>query len=160
MAATARIATDWRVVLFWFGSSPIFSPRGFLMGTINWLVFQTWFCFFPNEVFYGLFCIFRFGMLETRPIGVGYCHVGDDWQPTCSIRGHRGGFQRVIGGRRDLLEDTTGLPGCRASAAGWCNLSTQSGGPQSEQCDRPVSAGEKQMAMTMDRTLFIEFHSG
>ena len=66
----------------------------------------------------------------------------------------------MTGDRRVLLEDTAGLPGCRASAAGWRNLSTQSGGPQSEQCDRPVSAGEKQMARTMDRTLFIEFHSG
>ena len=33
----------------------------------------------------------------------------------------------------------------------------QSGGPQSEQCDRPVSAGEKQIVTrTMDRMLFIE----
>ena len=77
-----------------------------------------------------------------------------------SISGYRGSCQRVIGGRRVLLEDTAGLPGCRASAAGWRNLSMQSGEPQSEQCNRPVSAGEKQMARTMDRTLFIEFHSG
>ena len=89
------------------------------------------------------------------------CHAGDDWWPPGPIRGHRGGCQRVMtGGHRVLLEDTRGLPGCRASAAGWRNLSTQSGGPQSEQCDRPVSAGEKQMARTMDRMLFIEFHSG
>ena len=129
------------------------------MGIIDWLVFQTWF-FFPNEVFYGLIFVYRFGILETRSIGGGYCHIGDDWRPPGSIRGHRGGCQQVIGVRRVLLEDTAGLPGCRASAAGWCNLSTQSRGPQSEQCDRPVSAGEKQMARTMDRTLFIEFHSG
>ena len=158
MAVTARSTKDWHMVLFWFGSSPTFSPRGFLMGTIDWLVFQPW--FFRNEVFYGLFFVYRFGMLETRSIGEGYCHAGDDWRPPGSIRGHRGGCQRVIGGRRVLLEDTRGLPGCRASAAGWRNLSTQSGGPQSEQCDRPVSAGEKQMARTKDRTLFIEFHSG
>ena len=70
-----------------------------------------------------------------------------------------GGCQWVMtGGRRVPLEDTAGLPGCRASAACWRNLSTQSGGSQSEQCNRPVSAGEKQMARTMDRTLFIEFH--
>ena len=63
------------------------------------------------------------------------CHAGDDWWPPGSIRGHRGGCQRVIGGHWVSLEDTAGLPGCRASAAGWRNLSTQSGGPQSEQCD-------------------------
>ena len=89
-----------------------------------------------------------------------WCHAGDDWRPPGSNRGHRVGCQWVIGGRPVLFEDTMGLPGCRASAAGWRNLSMQSGGPQSEQCDRPVSAGEKQMARTMDRTLFIEFHSG
>ena len=43
------------------------------------------------------------------------------------------------------------------SAASWHNFSTLAGGPQSEQCDQSVSAGEKQIVTrTMDRTLFIE----
>ena len=159
MAVTARSAIGWRVVLFWFGSSPTFSRRGFLMGTIELACFSD--LAFPNDVFYVLFFVDRFGMLETRSIGGVYCHAGDNWWPPGPIRGHRGGCQRVMtGSRRVLLVDMRGLPQCRASAAGWRNLSTQSGGPQSEQCDRPVSSGEKQMARTMDRTLFIEFHSG
>ena len=36
--------------------------------------------------FYGLFVVYRFGMLETRSIGGGYCHAGDDWRPPGSIR--------------------------------------------------------------------------
>ena len=39
----------------------------------------------PNEVFYGLFFVYRFGMLETRSIGGGYCHAGDDWRPPGSL---------------------------------------------------------------------------
>ena len=56
--------------------------------------------------FYGLFFVYRFGMLATRSIGGGYCHAGDEWQPPGPIKGHRGGCQRVIGGHRVLLEDT------------------------------------------------------
>ena len=59
--------------------------------------------------FYGLFFVYRFGMHETRSIRGGYCHAGEDWRPPGSIRGHRGGCQRVMtGDNRVLLEDTAG----------------------------------------------------
>ena len=58
--------------------------------------------------FYGLFFVYRFGMLETRSIGGGYCHRGDDWRPPGSIRGHQVGCQRVIGSRQVLFKDTAG----------------------------------------------------
>ena len=43
------------------------------------------------------------------------------------------------------------------SAASWYNLSTQSEGLQSKQCDQLVSTGEKQIvARTINLMLFIE----
>ena len=71
--------------------SPTFSPRGFLMGTIVWLVFQTW--FFLMRFFYGLFFVYRFGMLETRSLGGGYCHAGEKWGLPGPITGRRSGQQ-------------------------------------------------------------------
>ena len=122
------------LVLFCFGSSPIFSRYGFLMWTIEFAYFSD--LVFPNEVFNGLFFVYIFVMLVLRSIGGAYCHEGDDWQLPGPIRGHHGGCQRVMtGGHQVPLEETAALPGCRASPAGWCNLSTPSGGPQSEYCD-------------------------
>ena len=51
--------------------------------------------FFPMRFFYGLFFVYRFGMLETRSIGGGYCHAGDDWRPPCPISGHRRGYHNA-----------------------------------------------------------------
>ena len=66
----------------------------------------------------------------------------------------------MTGDCRVLLEDTAGSARMPSISSWLAQLSMQSGGPQSEQCDRTVSVGEKQMARTMDRTLSIEFHSG